>query len=88
MEDCIGLKIVADFIDQIGQHKNAAPDTQTAFVHTDCIEKEVRRRERFGRKEFMQDEFDFINRCSYFDYQRDRMSARDGRRLRVRPKTS
>lgn len=85
MEDCGGLKIVADFIDQVSQRQNAAPGTQTTFVHTDHFEREVAPRGKFGKKEFMLDEFDFIHRCSYFDYQRDRMSARDIRRFRPKP---
>ena len=85
MEDCRGLKIVAEFIDQVSQHQNAAPGTQTAFTHTEHFEREVAPRGKFGKKEFMLDEFDFIHQCSYFDYQRDRMSARDIRRLRLKP---
>ncbi len=85
MEDCGGLKIVADFIDQASQHQNAAPGTQTSFIHTDHFEREAAPRGKFGKKEFMLDEFDFIHRCSYFDYQRDRMSARDTRRLKLKP---
>ena len=88
MEDCRGLKIVADFIDEVSQRQGAETGTQTAFIHTDHFEREVTPRGKFGRKEFMLEEFDFIHRCSYFDYQRDRMSARDIRRLRAKPKPS
>ena len=82
MEDCIGLKIVVDFINQANQHQKSLSDTAASFVNTNSFEKEAGHRRRFGTKEFLLDEFDFINRCSYFDYQRDRMSARDARRSR------
>jgi predicted RecB family nuclease len=50
MEDCIGLRVVADFIGQVDQHQNAAPVTPATFLHTDHFEKEVGSRGKFGKK--------------------------------------
>jgi predicted RecB family nuclease len=76
MEDCIGLKVVSDFVELAGQHRTSAPNIHAAFHHTDQFEREARQRGRFQKQTFVLDEFDFITQCSYFDYQRDRMSAR------------
>jgi len=76
IEDCIGLKIVSDFIERASQHRTTAPNIHAAFHYTDQFEKEAGQRGRFQKQTFVLDEFDFINRCSYFDYQRDKMSAR------------
>jgi predicted RecB family nuclease len=81
MEDCIGLKVVSDFIELISLHDSAAPNASLPYFHTDHFEKEGGQRGIFQKQNFVLEEFDFINRCSYFDYQRDRMSARHVRRL-------
>jgi predicted RecB family nuclease len=85
MEDCKGLKIVTDFIEQIGRQQAAEPNTNGAFCHTDNFEKEAGQRGKFQKQQFVLDQFDFINQCSYFDYQKDRMSARDIRRVKSKP---
>jgi len=76
MEDCIGLKIVCDAVEGILREQPAPPHHSLTFVHTDHFEKEAGQRGKFQKPEFALAEFDLINRCSYFDYQRDRMSAR------------
>jgi hypothetical protein len=85
MEDCIGLKIVSDFVDLACEKRPPAPGTQTAVRHTDDFEKEDGRRGKFQKQNFVLEEFDFINRCSYFDYQRDRMSSRQVRPYKKKP---
>jgi predicted RecB family nuclease len=85
MEDCIGLKVVSDFIEVISLRDSAVPNASTSYFHTDHLEKEAGQRGIFQKQNFVLEEFDFINRCSYFDYQRDRMSARHVRRLDQRP---
>jgi predicted RecB family nuclease len=80
IEDCIGLKIVSDFIDLACQHGSSAMGTQA--THTDDFENEAVQRGKFQKQTFVIQEFDFINRCSYFDYQRTRMSARQVRRYK------
>jgi hypothetical protein len=55
------------------------PHSNADYLHTDNFEKAEKQRGKFQKQEFALEEFDFINRCSYFDYQRDRMSARSKR---------
>jgi predicted RecB family nuclease len=76
IEDCLALKLVTEFIEQVVQHPTEPPHNEATFLHTDHFEKEARQHRTFQRKEFALEEFDFINRCSYFDYQRDKMSTR------------
>jgi predicted RecB family nuclease len=76
MEDCTGLKMVSNFIEQASQHRSTTPNAHTSPLHTDDFEKEVKPRGRFQKQTFVLDEFDYINKCSYFDYQQDKMSAR------------
>jgi predicted RecB family nuclease len=80
MEDCIGLKLVSDFIEAVSVRDSTAPNASTSYFHTDHFEKEGGQRGIFHKQDFVLEGFDFINRCSYFDYQRDRMSARHVRR--------
>ena len=79
IEDCLALKLVAEFIEQVVQHPTEPPHNEATFLHTDHFEKEAGQHRTFQRKEFALDEFDFINRCSYFDYQRDKMSTKGKR---------
>jgi predicted RecB family nuclease len=88
MEDCIGLKKVSDFIEQASQHRTNTPNAHISLLHTDDFEKEVNQRGRFQKQTFVLDEFDYINRCSYFDYQQDKMSARRTRRCEQRTPTT
>jgi DNA-directed RNA polymerase subunit RPC12/RpoP len=76
------LKTVVAFIGQIAESQSNPSVSPSLFVHTDQLEKEARSRGKFGRNEFVLDEFNFINRCSYFDYQRHRMAARSTRPAR------
>ena len=85
LEDCIGLKIVTEFIELASQHRTTTPNAQVAFTHTDHFEKEARQGGKFQKQQFVLEDFDFINQCSYFDYQRDRMSARNVAGCRKQP---
>ena len=40
MEDCIGLKVVSDFIELISLRNSTAPNASTSYFHTDHFEKE------------------------------------------------
>jgi hypothetical protein len=88
MEDCIGLKIVSDFIELVSQHQNTTLSTHPVILHTDQFEKQAKQRGKFQKQTFVLDDFDFINKCSYFDYQQDRMSARKVRRDKEQTPTS
>jgi DNA-directed RNA polymerase subunit RPC12/RpoP len=52
-----------------------------ALAFTKDLSRSTSKRPIFGTANFALPDFDIINRCSYFDYQRDRVSARfPGRR--------
>ena len=38
------------------------------------------RKHKFGRPEFCLPDFEFVNGCAYFDYQRDKVNVRNGKR--------
>jgi predicted RecB family nuclease len=85
LEDCIGLKIVTEFIELASQHRTTTPNAQVAFTHTDHFEKEARQGGKYQKQKVVLEDFDFINQCSYFDYRRDRMSARNVAGCRKQP---
>jgi predicted RecB family nuclease len=85
MEDCIALKIVTEFIEVANQHGTTTPSAQAGFIHTDHFEKEARHGGKFQKQKFALEDFELINQYSYFDYQQDRMSARNVGRFRKKP---
>ena len=89
-EDCIALQIVADAITAIAR----ADDLSGVGLPKKAVEAPTVARgwpNIYQRNEFFSPALDRINRCAYFDYQRDRVfvrtspevraSARRGRRL-------
>jgi len=87
-EDCLALKMVCDFLrTSVGlatkRHKVPGRDEEMALSNT------LRRagegnRPTFKTAEFALPEFDFANRCAYFDYQRERVYARASNKPRAR----
>jgi hypothetical protein len=61
---------------------------ESSFVHTSALSKDKDQSSLFGKKEFLLEDFVKINECAYFDYQRDRVFARERKtRGRRTPKT-
>ena len=81
-EDCEGLKRIVVFLDGLkSAHKNSTSVSTSSLAFTTDLARAASKRPLFGRAKFALPEFEDINRCSYFDYQRDRVSARfPGRR--------
>jgi predicted RecB family nuclease len=82
-EDCLVLKRVTEAIDSIfnGDQKSRK---NYEFI---CIDKIV---SDSMKNEFILEEFDFINKCSYFDYQREKIYFREEnkkRRIKTAKKT-
>ena len=79
-DDCLALKRVADFITSTVSRTEATPqcveDAETKIVHTREMQSSTYGRCKFGKAEFVVPEFDFINNCAYFDYQRERVFIR------------
>jgi predicted RecB family nuclease len=85
-DDCAALKLVTDFIhgltDQLQQNDvnrelvagsvavSRIPDVKPQFNRPD-----------WGKPQFARPDFDYINRCSYFEYQREKIYARTNKNM-------
>ena len=56
-----------------GSPERSHPDK---IVHTGELPSTVSRKHKFGKAQFCLPDFEFVNRCAYFDYQRDRAYLR------------
>lgn len=79
-DDCYALKQVAEFLDDIVAKQDLPRQglNDQSLVFTDTLPKGESRAQIFRKKDFAINEFERINKCAYFDYQRDRVSARSG----------
>jgi predicted RecB family nuclease len=88
-EDCSALRAVTEFIARIPSHQSKDPDF-SEIVYTRDLQA-LTRKHRFGRAEFYSPDLEFVNKCAYFNYQRDKVSVRSAKRpvstnLRPAPK--
>ena len=72
LEDCLALKNLITSLDVIMSRDDR--DTESKVYLVDHIKPESAY--RFGKVQFVLKDLDFINRCSYFDYQRDKVYLR------------
>ena len=85
-EDCEALMAICNFIRKstalaLGHEK--VPGRNEEMVSTESLRKTGEgNRPVFKKAEFAFPEFDFVNKCAYFDYQRDRVFARTKRLCR------
>jgi predicted RecB family nuclease len=88
-EDCEALRKVCDFLrDVVGLAgaKSRVPGRTENVVLTDQLRKPGEgNRPAFKKAEFVLPEFEKVNRCAYFDYQRDKVYVRKKRKV-VAPK--
>jgi predicted RecB family nuclease len=77
-DDCAALRIVTEFVETIisPDTRNVAP-AGAQCIHTGTLVKDKDQRALFGKKDFALEDFSKINECAYFDYQHDRIFARD-----------
>jgi predicted RecB family nuclease len=80
-EDCAALRKVAEFVQAVGEavrsrgeRGDLSPDGPT-IAWADEIEIPSSRR-GWGRPNFILEDFDRVNRCAYFDYQREKVFLR------------
>jgi hypothetical protein len=83
-DDCAALKIVTDFIygltEQCQQDNgNSEPDAGSIVVSR--LPEPQFNRPNWGTPQFARSDFDYINRCSYFDYQREKVYARTNKNI-------
>jgi predicted RecB family nuclease len=82
-DDCYALKRVAEFLDDVVAKQDMPRQglNDQSLVFTDTLPKGERKGQIFRNQGFAIKEFERINKCAYFDYQRDRVSARSGNRV-------
>jgi len=81
-EDCEALRLVTEFLDKLhSSPTDIAASKNLAVAFTKDLPRSASKRPIFGTATFFLPDFEVINRCGHFDYQRDRVSARfPGRR--------
>jgi predicted RecB family nuclease len=89
LEDCAALKKVTEFIRAITTHTKTRSETASPMEERGCppmafvqdVEKLTDYR-KWGRVNFVHPDYEYVNSCAYFDYQRDRVYVRTGKTLR------
>ena len=74
-EDCSALKVVTEALDQIVRHNTCNIGDGVGAIG---LIEDIKREHpfRFGRNPFFSPDMEWINRCAYFDYQRERIYIR------------
>ena len=86
LDDCLALRVVTDFVASL--HPDHAPDETTVppqhptVVNTRELQGNAGRSHRFGKIQFVFAELDFVNKCAYFDYQREKVYVRTSKGIR------
>ena len=87
LEDCLALKRVAETVfttcDRMAK-ENGGPEValgSCVVARAEDINTVTTRRE-YGQDTFVLDDFEFINECAYFDYQRERVFLRTNKTVR------
>lgn len=89
LEDCLALRCVTEFVQAVsawassgaGRPWEGTDSPQVALVHE--LDKAANI-SKWGKTRFVHPEFNYINDCAYFDYQRERVFVRTSRKLRRR----
>ena len=79
-QDCEALKATCEFVRKsstLASARGTIPGRDEEVAFADTLRKaEEGNRPIFKKAEFLCPEFEFVNRCAYFDYQRNRVFAR------------
>jgi len=87
-EDCLALRRLCEFIKAL-EIPNAGPVVKgPTAARADAIAPEEVFRASFGRKKFALDDLEYVNKCAYFDYQREKVLFRSHPHLKLRPRAS
>ena len=89
LEDCRGLQRVTEVLAAIVTRANAASSPPLEEPHSPPIAflEDVEKLSDFhtwGKVPFVHPDYEYINKCAYFDYQRDRVYIRTSNTLRKR----
>lgn len=86
-DDCEALKKITEFIysvntkNRIPNSSQASDDKGSEIAWVQDISQQTGRRE-WGRAHFFFPEFDYINKCAYFDYQREKVFIRTSKTIK------
>ena len=85
-DDCAALRLVTDFIHGLAeqcQQTNGDKEMVAGTVAVSRIPdlKPQFTRPNWGTPQFARSDFDYINRCSYFEYQREKIYVRTNRNM-------
>jgi hypothetical protein len=75
IEDCLALRHLTEFLFAIMEEKQTSKDIFSNAKVTSSFEQQISERyanRRFGKTKFLLDNFNHINKCAYFDYQRNK----------------
>ena len=85
-DDCRTLKHVCEFIRRLTSPDSATPEVSQSLptiTHTEEMIKDRPRWELFGVREYALEDFKHVNKCAYFDYQREKVFVRTHRKFRT-----
>lgn len=83
--DCLALKTICDFITKIkSAQKSDIPndDNSTKVVSTNELKQSLLNRPTWGNSNFVLDDLKQINKCAFFDYQREKVFVRSNKKFR------
>jgi predicted RecB family nuclease len=86
IEDCVALRSITEVIISVEKsvsQEGAAENTKRPdIVNTSELQRSIGRSHRFCTISFVFPELDFVNKCAYFDYQREKVFVRSNNELR------
>lgn len=84
-DDCLALKRIVKFLYHLQDGKGQRNDeAQPEFSYARDLKDQLIYR-KFGKIDFFFPDMEYINQCSYFDYQRDKISLRQPGTRRKKP---
>ncbi len=91
MEDCVALRRVRDFIGGLADHEHSpsdrgASDSSPSVASVGDLDR-LANNLVWGRVDFFHRDYETINACAYFDYQRERVFVRSSKSLKRRRRT-
>ena len=81
-DDCKALKSLYDFISNVIE-RTTENVGERYIVRTDELPKSPTKWSKYGRPDFQLHEFEHINECAYFDYQREHVFVRTNRHFKA-----
>jgi len=86
LDDCMALRTVVEFISIVTSTKESCadePGKRPGVAYTRDLQGHRPREKMFGNKDYALPDLECINKCGYFDYQRDRVFARTNRHVKT-----